>query len=201
MVEERLDVRFQLSPSNVVGFRDVNRRRPAELPTVGFATEAPRLFAIHHLIAQHQLDRTEGDDKRIFARRIGRPGNCLGGTLRWNPDRRMRLLIRTRPGIGVSEGVVLALMVDRARFGPRLHNQIVGLAKSLVRIDRIDAGGMVFGADASHKAGDNPAVRNVVEHRVFFGDVQRIIHQRQGAAEDRHFHIAVARAVDQNATR
>lgn len=57
---------------------------------------------------------------------------------------------------------------------------------------------MVFGADASHKAGDNPAVRNVVEHRVFFGDVQRIIHQWQGAAEDRHFHIAVARAVNQN---
>ena len=100
--------------------------------------------------------------------------------------------------IGVVEGVVLALIVERARLGPRLHDQIMGLVKPLVRIDRIDAGGMIFGADAAHEAGDDPAIRNIVEHRVFFGDIQRIVHQRQGAAEDRDFHVAVAGAINQN---
>ena len=57
---------------------------------------------------------------------------------------------------------------------------------------------MIFGADAAHEAGDDAAVRDVVEHRVFFRDIQRIVDQRQRAAEDRDLHVAVARALDQD---
>jgi hypothetical protein len=47
---------------------------------------------------------------------------------------------------------------------------------------------MVFRADAAYEAGDDPAFRQVVEHRKFFGDIDRVVHQRQGAAEDRDLH-------------
>jgi hypothetical protein len=43
---------------------------------------------------------------------------------------------------------------------------------------------VIFGADAAHEAGDEAPARQVVEHRVFFGDHQRIVHQRQRAPEN-----------------
>ena len=44
---------------------------------------------------------------------------------------------------------------------------------------------MILGADAAHEAGNDAAAGEVVEHREFFGDGQRIVHQRQRAAENR----------------
>ena len=78
----------------------------------------------------------------------------------------------------------MPLKGERAGLGPGPHDQVVRLGEALLRIGRIDAGGMIFGADAAHEAGDDAAAGEVVEHRVFFGDVQRIVHQRQRAAED-----------------
>ncbi len=59
------------------------------------------------------------------------------------------------------------------------------LGVALLRLRRVDAHGVIFGADAAHEAGDEAAARQVVDHRVFFGDHQRVVEQRQRAAEDR----------------
>ena len=94
-------------------------------------------------------------------------------------------LVRPRPGIHVFELVVLADIGERPGLGPRPHDQVVRLGVALLRIGRVDAHGVIFGADAAHEARDQPPAREVVEHGVFLGDHQRVVEQRQRAAEDR----------------
>ncbi len=65
------------------------------------------------------------------------------------------------------------------------HDEIVGLGESLLRQRRIDAHGVIFGADAAHEAGDETAACEVIEHGVFLGNHQRIVEERQRAAEYR----------------
>ena len=43
---------------------------------------------------------------------------------------------------------------------------------------------MIFGADAAHEAGNEAAAREIVEDGVFLGDHQRIVDERQRAAEN-----------------
>ena len=80
---------------------------------------------------------------------------------------------------------MLALERERPRPRPGADDQVVRLLEALVRERRVDAGRVIFGADAAHEAGDDAALRQIVEHREFFGDVDRIVDQRQRAAEDR----------------
>jgi len=40
-----------------------------------------------------------------------------------------------------------------------------------------------YSARSPHKAGYQPPTRNVVDHREFLGDHERVIHQRQRAPE------------------
>ena len=57
---------------------------------------------------------------------------------------------------------------------------------------------MIFGADPAHEAGDEAAARDVVEHREFLGDHERVVHQRQRPAEhgDRAFRAPRERTGD-----
>jgi hypothetical protein len=61
----------------------------------------------------------------------------------------------------------------------------VGFGEALLRIGRIDAHGVIFGADAAHETGDQPPAREIVEDGVFFRHHQRIVEKRQRAAENR----------------
>jgi hypothetical protein len=88
---------------------------------------------------------------------------------------------------------MLALEREWAGLGPGLHDQVVRLLEALVGEERIDAGRMVFVADAAHETGDDAAARQVVEHRELFGDVNRVVHQRQRAADDGDLGLAGAR--------
>ena len=97
----------------------------------------------------------------------------------------MRRLIGPRPRVHVVEVVVLADILERAGLGPGADDQVVRLGVALLRLRRIDPHRVIFGADAAHEAGDEAAARQVVEHRVFFGDHQRIVEERQRPAEDR----------------
>ena len=105
--------------------------------------------------------------------------------LRRNPYRRVRRLVGPRPQIDVVQAEMIAVEGERAGLGPRPDDQIVRLVEALVREIGVGAGGVVFRADAAHEAGDDPAFRQIVEHREFFSDVDRVVHQRQGTAEDR----------------
>ena len=109
----------------------------------------------------------------------------------------MRCLIRPRPQIHITIAEVIALEFERAGRGPGLDDQIVRFVKALVRKGRIDAGRMIFGADAAHEAGDQAALRQNVEHREFFGDVDRIADNRQRAAE--HGDLGGLGALDERA--
>jgi hypothetical protein len=75
----------------------------------------------------------------------------------------------------------------------------MGFMEALVRVDRIDLGGMILAADAAHEAGDQPAIRQIVEHGELFGDRQGIGDNRQRSADDRNLDVHVTRAVDQGA--
>ena len=69
--------------------------------------------------------------------------------------------------------------------------------ETLVRLGRVRAPGMIFGADATYEARHQPAARDVVDHRELFGDRQRIVEERQRAAE--HRDLAVLRAARERA--
>ncbi len=64
-------------------------------------------------------------------------------------------LIGAGPDVDVADVEMLALERSRAGFRPCLHDQVVGLLVALVRPMRVDAGRMVFVADAAHEAGDD----------------------------------------------
>ena len=49
---------------------------------------------------------------------------------------------------------------------------------------------LVFAWDATRKAGDQPAVRQAIQHRQFFGEPQRFV-QRQQVAVDQELEILV----------
>src|SRR5262249_4285664 len=145
----------------------------------------PRLIAIGVEIADDEIGRGEGDEEGIFPCRIGGPGDGLARALARDPNRRMRRLIRPRPAIDVADVVMLTFEGEGTGLRPSLNDEIMRFMKALMREIRIDAGRVIFGANAAHEAADDAAAREIVEHRVFFGDVHWIALQRQSAAEDR----------------
>ena len=109
----------------------------------------------------------------------------------------MRLLIGPRPAVDVFKVIILALEGEGAGLGPGLHDEIVRLLEALVGFRRVHAGGIILGPDAAHEAGDEAAGGDVVEHGEFFGDHERIVEQRQRAAE--HGDLAARRAARERA--
>ena len=101
-----------------------------------------------------------------------------------NPDRRMRLLRRPRPRIDVAQRIVPALERKRPVLGPGAADQVDGLPELVARGGRGHVVVERLRPRARREARDQPAVRHVVEHRVFFGDAQRVQVQRQEIAED-----------------
>ena len=175
-------MRARLSHRSFVGLRDVNRVRPGELVGRGLVARLLSLLAIHLEKACHRRDGTQG--LAIGVAHARGPADGRAGALRWDPDWRMRLLVGPRPRIDVAELVVLAEKGKRPRLGPRSHDQVVRLGVALLRVSRIDAHGVIFGADAAHETRDQPPAREIVEDRVFLRDHERIVDERQRAAEN-----------------
>src|SRR4051794_644647 len=96
----------------------------------------------------------------------------------------MRGLVWPRPKIDIPQAEMVAVEGERTGLRPGPDDQIVRLVETLVREIWINTRRMVFRADAAHEPGNDPPLRQIVEHRELFRDVDRIIHQRQGAAED-----------------
>jgi hypothetical protein len=195
-VEQRLDVLACLVHGLLVGFGDIERRRPAD--AVGgrlVAVAALRQLAIEIEIARNRLHRAIGLQIDVFAIGMRGPFQRLDATHRRAPDRRMRLLVRARPQVHVFAVVVLALERERAGPGPGLHHKIVRLLVALERINRVGAEGKIFRADAAHEAGDQPPTGDHVDHGVLLGECERMLAQAKGVAEDGD--AAVARAPGQ----
>ena len=86
---------------------------------------------------------------------------------------------------------MLALERERPGLGPGAHDQVVRLVEAVVREGRVDAEGVVLGADAAHEAADQAPAADHVDHRVLFGDRQRMAAQRQRASEYRDSYLLV----------
>jgi hypothetical protein len=100
----------------------------------------------------------------------------------------MRLLVRARPQVHVLQVVVLAVKGERPGLGPRADDEVVRLVEAVVRESRVDAEGVVLGADAAHEAADQAPAADDVDHRVLLGDHHRVRAKRQRASEYRDFY-------------
>ena len=96
----------------------------------------------------------------------------------------MRLLEGPRPHIHIFVMVVLALEGEGAGPRPGLDHEVVRLGIALVRMRRVDAEIGIFGADAADEAADQPPAGDGVDHRMLFGERQRMVAQAEGAAHD-----------------
>src|SRR5262245_863433 len=113
---------------------------------------------------------------------LNAPFNGLGAPCS-DPDRRMGLLQRARPDRAVFELKELSFMTPN-RLGPRGHDEIIGFFETAAGFLRIDSIPYVLWRNATHEAGDEPSVRETVDHGVFFGDAHGMIAQRQNVTED-----------------
>jgi hypothetical protein len=100
-----------------------------------------------------------------------RPGIQIGG---WG------FLHRQHPRIDEAIMEVLALEAKRPGPGPRLQDKVVGLVEILAVVSRVGVVGELFTARAAHPSGDQPATGDHIDHREFFGQAQRIRHDRRG---------------------
>src|ERR1700722_4951984 len=126
-----MDVRFVMRLCVALG--DVDRRRPADLVRArGIAMQALRRLAIEIEVADNRRDRREILDIDIAPLLGACPVDGLARTQGRTPDRRMRLLERSRPHVHIFEAVVLALEAERTGLGPGLHHEIMRLVEALV---------------------------------------------------------------------
>src|SRR5438477_12741349 len=96
----------------------------------------------------------------------------------------MRSLVRPRPEVNIPQAEMVAVEGEGTGLRPGPDDEIVRLVETLVREEWINTQRIIFRADAAHEPGNDPPLRQIVEHRKLFRDVDRVVHQRQGAAED-----------------
>ena len=96
----------------------------------------------------------------------------------------MRLLRRLRPRIDVARRVVAPFVFERSGLGPGALDEVDRLPELAARGRRRHVVVEGLRPRSRREARDQPAVRHVVEHRVFLGDAQRVQVQRQQVAED-----------------
>src|SRR5262245_50762219 len=105
------------------------------------------------------------------------PFNGLGAPCR-DPDRWMRLLQRARPDRAVFEMEELPLMTPD-RLGPGGHDEVIGFFETPAGFLRIDSVPYVLWWNATDEAGDEPSVREAIDHGVFFGDAHGMIRSEE----------------------
>ena len=137
----------------------MSSRRPRARPSPG---------VIGRLCLRGELDRLLAADDR-------------------HPDRRVRLLHRPRPHRHVLVRPELALVGEHL-FGPGAGDDVVGFLEPGAQFGERHVVHLVFARDAAGKAGDQPALRQAVDHRQLFGEAQRLV-QRQQIAVDQQLQI------------
>ena len=88
--------------------------------------------------------------------------------------RRQWLLQRPRPHRHGTELVMAALPAKGLRLGPGLEDQFHAFGRALARFRRIEAIGQVFVGRSAQQPDDEAPLRQIVEHRQFFGDLHRV---------------------------
>ena len=188
-IEEGFNMRLQFRARDLVGFGDISGHRPTKLIGLRLIAFALGDGAIGVKVFLRQMQRAEGLQIGVFALFGRAPFNGFAAALRGHPNWGMWLLHRTRPQIHIIKIIMTAMIFERPLARPRLQNQIMGFIIALVRERRVHASRVIFRPDAAHKAGDDAPARHLVEHREFLRNVDRIVHQRQRAAQYRYFSV------------
>ncbi len=180
--EQPQDVRARFASGRGVRGSHIDGHGETHLFGRGAIAEALRLLLILVQQAAGVGIRRKDADERIAP--LGREADRLRAALRRQPDRRMRLLQRPRPDVGVAHAEMVAFERERTGLRPGAQDQVVRLVEALARVGGIDAERQVLAADAAHEAGDDAPAREHVEHRNLLGDAQRMVAQADGVAED-----------------
>ena len=104
-----------------------------------------------------------------------------------DPDLGMGPLHRARPDRHVLVGPELALVGEDV-LGPGAGDDLEGLLETGAQFGQRHVVHLVFARDAAREAGDQPAVRQAVEHRQLLGQPQRLV-QRQQIAVDQELQL------------
>ena len=140
------------------------------------------------MLAHHVELRVGQRDERVAP--VGHEADRLDGAGAGDPDGRVRLLVGARPHVDEAEVVVLALEVEGPGLRPRAHDQVVGLAVPFAHERGVDLVGVRLDAEADDHAGDHPPARHDVEHGDLLGHAQRVVVERERAAEHEDLHAA-----------
>src|SRR5687767_4903122 len=96
------------------------------------------------------------------------PFDCLSRALRGDPDRRMRLLVGTRPKVHVLESIMFAIEGEGPGFGPCSKNEVMRLMKSCMRLCGVRTGGVIFHSNSAHETSDQAAGGNIIDDGELF---------------------------------
>ena len=129
-----------------------------------------------------RIDRGVQRDVRIALLR--RPDHRLARQHARYPHAWIRLLHRHRPGVDHALLVVRAFPAERTRRGPGLLDQVMRLDEAFAVVRGVHAVGQLLLPAAAHEARHHTALRDHVDHRDLFGELHRVLRQRQRIAEE-----------------
>src|SRR6267142_1281624 len=117
------EVLFAFGPGLGVALGDVDRAEPAELIGAGFVAALLGTLAEEVEVPLEEID-VEIGDAHVAKAAAGDQLDRFLAAGAGNPDGRMRLLYRTRPGIHVLQLPELAVMLERPRLGPGPQHEV-----------------------------------------------------------------------------
>src|SRR5262245_16150589 len=106
---------------------------------------------------------------------LSRPNHRIRTRLARDHNWRVRFLQRQGPRVDHTILKMLAFPAERSRPRPGRQNHIMGFFEALTIVGWIDIIGQTLYPTTTHKARDQTAARDAVDHGQFFGETQRVI--------------------------
>src|SRR5262249_35808303 len=138
VADEVPEMRLEFLASLGVSFADIDRHTPAHLLRLRGVAGFFAALAEHRENTAEYID-VEIRHAHVRVAPLSDELNGLATAQAGNPDRRVRLLQRARPGIDVTEVVMLRVPDKRPRRRPRLHDEVQRLAEFLAGMRRVDS--------------------------------------------------------------
>ena len=180
-------MRLELGARLRVGLRHVDRHEPAHLlGRSGVSLLLTGLPEVVEVLLEDPL--VEVRDTHVGPPPPGDEVHRLVAPSARDPDRRMRLLHRSRPRVHVAELVVLPHVDEGPRLGPAAQDQVERLAEALAGLGRVEAVRVVLGSAPDHHAGDQSTPRDAIDHRILLRDADGRVVEGQRVADDRDPH-------------